>query len=103
VKLTTGNLNIGICETPAGTPDAWGNRQNDDGDPFNYNPAGWDWAGAVLAKSLILDAATPVGFDDFYLGNRINVRWEMAWISSIRGADYNRYLDEAAEHVAAAQ
>ncbi|MDX1547728.1 MAG: T9SS type A sorting domain-containing protein [Rhodothermales bacterium] len=101
VQLSMGNLQLGIVETPADASDPWGQRANDDGDPFTINPDGFNWAGSVAMKERVIDLAEPLGFDNYYLAHGINVRWAMPWLKPLRETDYDRYLDEAAEHILA--
>jgi O-glycosyl hydrolase len=102
VRLNTGNLEVGVFETLASAADTWGQRQNDDADPFTFNPAGWNWTGADTAKQTVVDLAAGMAFTDYYLGPRASTRWEMTWATPIRSVDYGRYIDELAEHVTAA-
>jgi O-glycosyl hydrolase len=98
VGISMGSLSIGPYETTGG----YLQSANDDGDPFHFNWAGFNWRASDAIKQKLVDLAQPYGFDNYYLGGPINTRWELPWLEQIRRQDYNRYLDEAAEHVAAA-
>jgi O-glycosyl hydrolase len=97
VRLTTGNVEGPILETPAG----YNERANDDGAPFNYNWSGFGFTGADATVQNMITPAQP-GFDNYYLAPKINVRWSSPWLADIRAADYDLYLDECAEQVLAA-
>jgi O-glycosyl hydrolase len=102
VRLSTGNVAIGTYETRAGTSDPWGDRGNDDALPLVLDPLGWDWAGSAEARARLLDLAGDAAFPDWYLSARATTRWEMTWATPIRAVDYDRYIEELAEHVVAA-
>lgn len=99
VGITTGNLDSAILESP-GTYDQ---RQNDNGDPFLIKWSGFQTFRADAVKAGIVDRAAPFGFTDYFLAEKINIRWASPWMDAIRKTDYSRYLDEAAEQVAAGQ
>jgi O-glycosyl hydrolase len=101
VRLTTGNVEVGVIEAPANATDLGEQQANDDDDPFHFNWQGFNFRGSDMAKQKLLDLARPKGFDDFYLGMRATVRWANKWMKTIRAIDYNRYLDEWGEQVAA--
>lgn len=90
VKLTMGNLQLPMLEQ----------AKNDDDDPHNLNWSGFDLRESKFVKEKIVDLGKPYGFDNFQLANCIDFR-RMGWMKAIRTADYNRYLDECAEHVLA--
>ena len=73
---------------------------NDDADPAHINPNGFDWRESRFLKEKVVDLGRPYGFDNFSLAPNIDFRY-MGWLKAIRDADYNRYLDECAEHVLA--
>lgn len=95
VGLTMGNV-TGIFESPGG----FGDSRNDDDDPFNFNWAGFNVRPTELVKERVLDLAPP-SLNNYYAGATVNLRWRDTWMRAIRSADYDRYLDEAAEQVAA--
>ena len=103
VRLNTGNLAVGIFEAPRGTIRLGEKQANDDGDPFHFNWDGFNFVISDVLKQKLIDPARRYGFDDFYLGLEINVRWGSKWLKPIRNKDYIRYLDECAEQVLAAQ
>ena len=90
VKLTMGNLQLPMLEQ----------AKNDDDDPSNLNWNGFDLRESKFVKEKIVDPGRPYGFDNFQLANNIDFR-RMIWMREIRHSDYNRYLDECAEHVLA--
>jgi len=97
VGITTGNLEGGLLESAAG----WERRANDNDDPFHFNWKGFQTSRADAMKRKVIDLAQPLGFDNYFLGQKINVRWASPWLDHMRTKDYQRYLDEAAEQVAA--
>lgn len=101
VQLTTGYIALPLYETPATATDLWNSRRNDNADPLAINESGFNFRLHDEIKTRFLDPAIARGFDDFYLGLTINVRWASPWMKTIRSADYNRYLDETAEQIAA--
>ena len=101
VHLTLGNVEIGPIETPANARDPWKEQANDDGDPLHFNWPGFNFSGSDVAKQKLIDLAQPLGFDGYYPGLRASVRWANTWMKPIRANDYNRYLDEVAEQMAA--
>jgi len=98
VQLTVGNLDGALAE---GSPD--GHPQNDNDDPFQIDPLGFQTPRADAMRTTILDRLEAVGFDGYYPAQRINVRWASPWLGDIRRTNYKRYLDEAAEQVVAAE
>src|SRR2546425_10226599 len=92
-----------IFEAPRGTIRLGEKQANDDGDPFHFNWDGFNFVISDVLKQKLIDPARRFGFDDFYLGLEINVRWGSKWLKPIRNKDYTRYLDECAEQVLAAQ
>jgi O-glycosyl hydrolase len=101
VKLTTGNVEVPVYETPANATDPWNQRKNDNSDPLVMNPAGFNFVMHGVVKEKLIDLARPLGFDNFYMGFKVNLRWTSPWLASIRSSNYSRYLDECAEQVAA--
>lgn len=99
VGITMGNLEGAVLESPG----TYERRANDNNDPFNINWSGFQTFMADAMKTKVVDLAQPFGFDNYFLGQKINVRWGSPWLDHIRRTDYNRYLDEAAEQVAAGQ
>jgi O-glycosyl hydrolase len=99
VGLNLGNLEAALMETPGG----WNQRRNDDADPFHINPSGFTSLNADAIKTHVIDLAEPLGFTDFFPGQKINLRWASPWLAELRQKDYARYLEEAAEQVVAEQ
>ena len=98
VRLNTGNLDGSeLLESPG----SYDRRQNDDGDPLSINWRGFQVEGANALKAKLIDPGRPLGLDAFYLGTRINSRWASPWLTRLRDADYNAFLEEAAEQVEA--
>lgn len=99
VGIRTGNLEGALLESPG----SYDQRANDNDDPSGINWGGFQTFRAKVMKEKVVDPAIPYGFDNYFLGQKINVRWASPWLNDIRNTDYNRYLDEAAEQVAAGQ
>lgn len=101
VKMSLGLLSIGIVETPAGSTDPWGTRANDNADPFTINPSGFNFSGSDLIRQVDLIPARQYGYKDLTLGYLVQPEYAQSWLQAIRSQDYQRYLDECAEHVLA--
>ncbi|HEV8722537.1 MAG TPA: glycoside hydrolase family 30 beta sandwich domain-containing protein [Candidatus Binatia bacterium] len=99
VAVSTGNLEGALLESRGG----WNERANDNNDPFKFDADGFQTFNARAIKEKLVDLARPLGFDNYFLAQKINVRWASPWLNSIRNSDYNRYLDEVAEQVLAGQ
>lgn len=99
VGINMGNLEGILLESPG----TYEQRANDNDNPFEFNWVGFQTFNADVMKDKLVDLAAPFGFDNYFLGQKINVRWVSPWLKSIRNKDYNRYLDEAAEQVVAGQ
>lgn len=99
VGITMGNLEGALLESPG----TYEERANDNGNPFKINWNGFQTFWADEMKEKIVDLAKPFGFDNYFLGQKINVRWTSPWLKNIRTTNYNRYLNEAAEQVVAGQ
>jgi len=98
VKLNMGNLEVGPFESP---PNMLYSPANDDNDPSVFNPSGFNWIQSDNMMSGVVTPGQAFGFDCFFIGPAISETYEFAWARALRGTDYNRYLDECAEHVAA--
>jgi hypothetical protein len=98
VKLTIGNLNVGPLESPGG----WGKQRNDNDDPRLIDWSGFDLAQIEHMKKLVVDPATPMGFDHWSLAGNISWRWAAPWLGELYEKDRERALDESAEQVLAA-
>ncbi len=101
VRLTMGNVAFGVFETPRNATDTWGQRANDDDDPFHYEWRGFNWTALGAMNQKLLSPARPLGFDRFYPANSISLRWEQTWLGAFLASDYRRFLDECGEHVLA--
>jgi O-glycosyl hydrolase len=101
VRLNTGNIASGPIEASANAKDPWGEQANDDDDPFHFNWEAFNFSALDAVKEKVIDLARPKGFDDFYPGLLVSVRWANPWMKVIRAKDYDRFLDEAAEQIAA--
>jgi O-glycosyl hydrolase len=99
VGMSLGLLFIGMFETPSGTSDPWAMRQNDNNDPFTINPSGFNFDGSDIIRSKVLVPARQYGYEDVTLGGVLQPSGRQSWMQDIRSTDYQRYLDEAAEHV----
>lgn len=98
VHLNMGNLEVGPFESPS---TSLYSPANDDGDPNTFNDAGFNWQQSDNLVDLIVAPGEAYGFDDYWLGPAISETYELAWAKAQRSSDYNAYLDECAEHVAA--
>jgi O-glycosyl hydrolase len=77
--------------------------RNDNDDPNVFNWAGFQTSRADALKTKILDRPEAAGFKDFFLFQRVNIKWASQWLKTMRAHEYRRYLDEVAEQVAAGQ
>ncbi|HEV3330985.1 MAG TPA: glycoside hydrolase family 30 beta sandwich domain-containing protein [Bryobacteraceae bacterium] len=95
-------INMGTIGTLLESPGSYDQRQNDNGDPFTINWAGFNPINLTQSKTFVIDLAKPFGFNDYYLGAEApNVRWGSPWLAPIRQQNYSQFLDEAAEQVLA--
>jgi O-glycosyl hydrolase len=101
VHLTTGNTDAGVLEAPFNSENPWQAQANDDDDPFHFNWNGFNFKTLDAARTKLIDLAKPLGFADFYLGLRMSVRFSNLWMKTLRTSNYNRYLDECGEQIAA--
>jgi O-glycosyl hydrolase len=101
VKLTMGQLEPGLMETPADAVDLWNDRRNDNDDPFIYDQDGFNWVAQDAMKQKVVDLAAPYGVDNFSLANKLTTKGALAFLDPFRTQDYERYLDECAEFVTA--
>lgn len=99
VGINRGSLSIGTVETPADAADPFGQRANDNGDPLLANAAGFNFVGSATLRNSILIPAAAYGFNTLDLGQFLQLRGSLDWMVAVRTANYDRYLDEAAEHV----
>jgi O-glycosyl hydrolase len=101
VGLTMGQVEPGLMETPATATDLWSQRRNDNDDPFAINPAGFNWIASDVMKSKVIEPAQVFGLDNWSLANKINTQGVLNFLDPLRTANYQRYLDEAAEYTVA--
>jgi Glycosyl hydrolase family 30 beta sandwich domain len=101
VGISLGLLSVGMVETPRNALELFGQRANDDDDPFTMNATGFNFTGSALLRDAILTPASAFGYDDLGLGEFVNLLGPLDWLKPIRAANYQRYLDEVAEHVLA--
>lgn len=98
VGITMGKIDPTLLERRGG----FDQGQNDNADPSVIDWTGFETAGLDTVKPKLLALPEALGFENYQLGQMINTRWASPWLAELRGTDYNRYLDEAAEQVAAA-
>ena len=101
VGISVGMLSIGLVETPLDATDPWTQRGNDNNDPSIIAEAGFNFTGSDILRDAILTPASAYGYDRLELGPLIDLRGPLNWLQPIRATDYQRYLDEVAEHVLA--
>jgi O-glycosyl hydrolase len=65
------------------------------------NPSGFNFTGSDILRDAILRPASAFGFDDLGLGEFVNLLGPLDWLKPIRASNYQRYLDEVAEHILA--
>lgn len=95
VHLSTGFLDALVSEGTGGGP------SNDDRDPNHFEWSGFQTARADAMKRSLLERPEAAGLDTPPIGQRISLRWGSPWLTHLRHSDFPRYLDEAAEQVAA--
>lgn len=101
VGINQGMLSVGVVEAPAAASDPFNQRQNDNADPDVLDPAGFNFVGATTLQQKVLTPAAAWGYRSRELGPLLNLRGPLDWLTTVRGSDYQRYLNEAAEHVVA--
>lgn len=97
VGLNLGNLEGALLESPG----AYDQRSNDNSDPNEIDWARFQTYPADAIRSNLLSLAEPLGFDGYYVNQRVNNRWASPWLIELRDSDYDRYLEEAVEQVVA--
>jgi O-glycosyl hydrolase len=90
VRLTLGNVELGPWEPT-----------NDDADPMHLNEPGFEIAGLRAINEKLIAPARALGAEGLYPGNVISMD-ATEWLLPLRGANYNRYIDECAEYVVSA-
>jgi O-glycosyl hydrolase len=98
VGITMGRIDAALLESPGG----YDVRRNDNGDPNVIEWKGFQTGALDAVRPKLLDLIQKDRFTNYQLGQKINTRWASPWLAKLRATDYNRYLDEAAEQVAAA-
>jgi O-glycosyl hydrolase len=99
VGLNMGNLELEPFESPPSNVFA---PANDDADPSSFNANGFNWVQSDNLVDKIVTPAKQYGFDNYYLGPVVNTGYALSWVNALRSSDYQRFLDEIAEHVLAA-
>jgi hypothetical protein len=97
VKLTMGNLSIGLLESPGG----WDHRRNDNDDPKAIDWKGFDTFQADSMWNAVVKPSAPLGLDNYSLEGKINWNWMSPWLRGMYEKDRERCLDECAEQVEA--
>ena len=97
IGVRVGKLDGQLLESPG----SYDQRRNDNEDPFVLSWQGVQTAALDHVRSGVLDLPEARVFDTFQIGQMINTRWASPWLAQLRGRDYERYLDEAAEQLAA--
>lgn len=101
VGIRQGLLRVGVVEAPAAATDPFGQRRNDNADPMVVDPGGFNFTGAVTLQQAVLVPAATWGYRTRELGPLLDLRGALDWLQEIRASNYERYLDESAEHVLA--
>ena len=97
VKLTMGNVAIGLLESPGG----WDRRCNDNEDPTVIDGMGFDTFQADSAWRDVVKPSAALGLDNYSLEGKLNWNWASPWLRELYGTDRRRCLDECAEQVEA--
>ncbi|MFN8386335.1 MAG: glycoside hydrolase family 30 beta sandwich domain-containing protein [Anaerolineales bacterium] len=97
VRLNLGGLDGALLESPGN----YEQRANDNDDPLTINWNGFQTFSADAIYSNVVVQAAPLGFTDYSLSQKINIRWASPWLENIRSTNYPLYLEEAAEQVVA--
>lgn len=97
VGINLGNLEGSLLESPG----SYDQRSNDNSDPNEIDWARFQTYSADAIHSGLLTLAEPLGFDGYYVNQRVNNRWASPWLIDLRVSDYDRYLEEAVEQVVA--
>jgi hypothetical protein len=97
VKLSMGNLAIGLLESSAG----WDHRRNDNDDPATINWDGFDKFHADAMWNYVVKPSSTLGLNNYSIEGKINWNWASPWLQDTLGHDRERCLDECAEQVEA--
>lgn len=98
VGLNTGSVQAEPFESPS--TDVYA-PANDDNDPNTFNQSGFNWVQSDNIVQKLINPAKQYGFTDYYLGPVISTGYALKFVNDLRGSDYQRFLDEIAEHVLA--
>lgn len=101
VGISRGIISIGVVETRSTGSDLGSQRQNDNADPMVLDLAGFNFAGFNTLNATVLAPARAYGFTSSEFGPLLDYRYQVDWLRALRGQDYQRYLNEAAENVLA--
>lgn len=97
VGINLGNLEGSLLESPG----SYDQRSNDNSDPNEIDWARFQTYSVDAMHSNLIMLAEPLGFDGYYVNQRVNNRWASPWLIDLRSSDYDRYLEEAVEQVVA--
>ena len=97
VRLNMGNLEIEPFESPGSNVYA---PANDNASPTSFG-AGWNWIQSDNMVQKVVNPGAPFGFDRYWLGPVLSSGFALSWAPALRTTNYQLYLDELAEHVAA--
>jgi len=97
VGVRVGRIDAQLLESP-GTVEQ---RRNDNDDPFILSWRGFQTGAVDSVRTGVLDLFASDS-ETFAIGQMVNTRWASPWLAELRRRDYQRYLDEAAEQMAAA-
>ncbi len=96
VKLNMGNLEVEPFESPASNVYA---PANDDGNAATFGAFNWIQSDNMMQK--VVSPGAAFGFDHYWIGPVISTGFALSWAPALRSSNYQLYLDELAEHVAA--
>ncbi len=97
VKLNMGNLEIEPFESPSSNVYA---PANDNASPTSFG-VGWNWIQSDNMVQKVVNPGAAFGFDHYWLGPVLSSGFALSWAPALRTTNYQLYLDELAEHVAA--
>jgi hypothetical protein len=98
IGIRVGKLDSQLLESPG----SYAQRRNDNDNPLALSWSGFQTAALDSVRRTVLDLPEAKPFDGFQIGQMVNTRWASPWLAALRGRDYQRYLDEAAEQTVAA-
>jgi uncharacterized protein (TIGR03382 family) len=96
VKLNMGNLEVEPFESPASNVYA---PANDNSNPSMFGAFNWIQSDNMMQG--VVTPGKPFGFDHYWIGPVISTGFALSWAPALRSSNYQLYLDELAEHVAA--